>query len=55
MATPPYPLHPEPIKKSWLERNPLWKIPLGCLTLFVLLAVFVIIADDGHYFVVPAQ
>jgi len=43
MATPPYPLHPEPMKKNWLERNPLWKIPLGCLTLFVLLAAFVII------------
>jgi hypothetical protein len=43
MTTPPYPLHPEPIKKSWLERNALWKIPLGCLTLFALLAVFVII------------
>ena len=43
MATPPYPVHPEPIKKSWIERNPLWKIPLGCLTLFVLLAAFVII------------
>jgi hypothetical protein len=43
MATPPYPLHPEPITKSWLERNPLWKIPLGCLILFVLLAAFVII------------
>jgi Cytochrome oxidase complex assembly protein 1 len=39
MATPPYPVHPEPMKKSWLDRNPLWKIPLGCLTLFVLLAV----------------
>ena len=43
MATPPYPVHPEPMKMSWLERNPLWKIPLGCLTLFVLLAAFVII------------
>ena len=43
MPTPPYPVHPEPIKKSWLERNPLWKIPLGCLTLFVLLAAFGII------------
>lgn len=43
MTTPPYPLHPEPIKKSWLERNPLWKIPLGCLTLFVLLAAFGIV------------
>jgi hypothetical protein len=40
MPTPPYPVHPEPIKKSWLERNPLWKIPLGCLTLFVLIAAF---------------
>jgi hypothetical protein len=43
MPTPPYPVHPEPIKKSWLERNPLWKIPLGCLTLLVLLAAFGII------------
>jgi hypothetical protein len=43
MPTPPYPVHPGPIKKSWLERNPLWKIPLGCLTLFVLLAAFGII------------
>jgi hypothetical protein len=42
MATPPYPVHPEPMKKSWIERNALWKIPLGCLTLFVLLAVFAI-------------
>lgn len=40
MTTPPYPLRPEPMKKSWLERNPLWKIPLGCLTLFLFLTVF---------------
>lgn len=31
------------MKKSWLERNPLWKIPLGCLTLFVLVTAFVIV------------
>lgn len=37
MATPPYPVHPEPLRKSWLERNPLWKIPLGCLILLLLL------------------
>ena len=43
MPTPPYPVHPAPMRKSWLERNPLWKIPLGCLTLFVLLAAFGII------------
>jgi Cytochrome oxidase complex assembly protein 1 len=43
MTTSPYPLHPEPVKKSWLEHNPLWKIPLGCLTLFVLLAAFAMI------------
>ena len=43
MTTPPYPVHPEPMKKSWLERNPLWKIPIGCLTLFVFLAAFAII------------
>lgn len=42
MPTAPYRLHPEPLKRSWLERNPLWKIPLGCLTLFVLLAGFAI-------------
>jgi hypothetical protein len=40
MSTPPYPVHPEPMNKSWLERNPLWKIPFGCLTLLVLLAAF---------------
>ncbi len=39
MSTPPYPLQPEPMKKSWLEHRPLWKIPLGCLTLFLLLGV----------------
>jgi hypothetical protein len=43
MTTPPYPLHPEPMKKTWLDRNPLWKIPLGCFTLFVLIAAFAII------------
>ena len=31
------------MNKSWLERNPLWKIPLGCFTLFVLIAAFAII------------
>lgn len=40
MNTPPYPLIPEPMKKSWLERHAGWKIPLGCLTLFFLLGVF---------------
>jgi cytochrome oxidase complex assembly protein 1 len=40
MSTPPYPLHPEPMKKSWLERRPLWKIPLGFLTLLLLIGVF---------------
>ncbi|MGO9088154.1 MAG: cytochrome c oxidase assembly factor Coa1 family protein [Candidatus Sulfotelmatobacter sp.] len=40
MPAPPYPLHPEPTRKSWLERRPLWKIPLGCLTLLLLIAVF---------------
>ncbi|HTS38494.1 MAG TPA: cytochrome c oxidase assembly factor Coa1 family protein [Candidatus Solibacter sp.] len=41
MPNPPYPLHPEPMQKNWLERNPRWKIPLGCLILFFLLGVFV--------------
>jgi len=40
MGTPPYPLHPEPMRRSWIERNPLWKIPLGCLTLLLLMALF---------------
>ena len=40
MSTPPYPLHPEPAQRRWLDRHPMWKIPLGCLTLFLLLAVF---------------
>jgi hypothetical protein len=43
MTTSPYPLHPKPLKKSWLEHNPLWKIPLGCLTLFMLIAAFAMI------------
>ena len=40
MTTPPYPLQPKPMKRSWIERNPLWKIPLGCLTLILLMIVF---------------
>ena len=40
MSTPPYPLHPEPVKRSWIERHPLWKIPLGCLTLLFLIFGF---------------
>ena len=43
MPTPPYPLQPEPMKKSWLEHNARWKIPLGCLTLIFLMGVFVTI------------
>jgi hypothetical protein len=27
------------MKTSWLEHRPLWKIPLGCLTLFLLIGV----------------
>lgn len=38
---PPYPLHPQPMQRSWLERNARWKIPLGCLVLFLLLGAFV--------------
>ena len=40
MASPPYPLHPEPLKRGWLELHPLWKIPLGCLILILLIAIF---------------
>ncbi len=28
------------MKRSWLERNPNWKIPLGCLTLLLLIGIF---------------
>ena len=41
MSTPPYPLHPEPLKKGWLESHARWKIPLGCLTLLFLIALSV--------------
>jgi Cytochrome oxidase complex assembly protein 1 len=40
MTTPPYPLHPQPVRNSWLEQHPHWKIPLGCLTLVLLIALF---------------
>jgi hypothetical protein len=31
------------MKKSWLEQNPYWKIPFGCLTLIFLIALFVVV------------
>jgi len=40
MPTSPYPLVPQPMEKSWLERHPRWKIPLGVLTLLFLMALF---------------
>lgn len=40
MPTAPYPLRPEPMTRSWIERHPLWKIPLGLLTLLFLIASF---------------
>ena len=40
MVTPTYPLQPEPMKRSWIERHPLWKIPIGCLLLLLLMAAF---------------
>ena len=40
MPNPPYPLHPEPMQKSWLERHPRSKIPLGCLILVLLFGAF---------------
>jgi hypothetical protein len=39
--TPPYPLVPEPVKRSWLDRHARWKIPLGCLIVLLLLCAFV--------------
>jgi hypothetical protein len=41
MPNPPYPLQAEPVRKSWLEQNARWKIPLGCLTLLFLVGMFV--------------
>jgi cytochrome oxidase complex assembly protein 1 len=41
MATPRYPLSYAPVKKSWLDRNARWKIPLGCLTVIVFFGGFV--------------
>src|SRR5450432_3964937 len=41
MPNPPYPLQPEPMRKSWLEQHPRSKIPLGCLTLLALVGMFV--------------
>jgi hypothetical protein len=43
MPTAPYPLQPPPIERSWIERHPMWKIPLGCVTLLVLMAAFGIV------------
>lgn len=39
MIRAPYALHPEPMPRSWIERHPLWKIPLGLLLLVLLIAV----------------
>ena len=39
MPTAPYPLQPAPMQKGWLDRHPLWKIPLG----FVILVGLVIV------------
>ena len=41
MPDPPYPLQPEPMRKSWLDRHPRSKIPLGCLMLLFLVGMFV--------------
>lgn len=42
------------MQKNWLERNANWKIPLGCLTLLVLIAAFgalllTIITESFHH------
>lgn len=41
MVNAPYPLQPESLKKSWIERHPHSKIPLGCLLLLLLAAAFI--------------
>ncbi len=43
MTNPPYPLHPEPMRKSWLDQHPRSKIPLGCLTVLFLIGMFVVL------------
>jgi hypothetical protein len=43
MPTPPYPLHPQPIRKGWLELHPQWKIPLGGVILVLLVGGFGIV------------
>jgi hypothetical protein len=40
---PPYPLVPGPVKRSWLDRQGGWKIPLGCLVALLLICAFVAI------------
>jgi Cytochrome oxidase complex assembly protein 1 len=47
MTIPPYSLQPEPLSKSWIERHPGWKIPLGCLILLLLVGGFVTILLTG--------
>ena len=43
MTSPPYPLVPAPVTKSWLDRNTRWKTPLGCLLVMVLLGAFFLV------------
>jgi Cytochrome oxidase complex assembly protein 1 len=43
MPTPPYPLVPAPVTRTWLDRHARWKIPLGCLLAIGLLVAFVAI------------
>jgi hypothetical protein len=40
MPAPAYPLHPEPLQRSWLEKHLGWKIPLGALILILLVVSF---------------
>jgi hypothetical protein len=35
------------MKRSWLERNPLWKIPVGCVILCLLLGAVALIVMTG--------
>ena len=41
MPEPPYPLQPQPMQRGWLERHPNWKIPIGAITLLLLITGFV--------------
>ena len=45
MTKPPYPLIPEPVQKSWIERHPHWKILVGFLLLVLFVAGVLVLVE----------